>query len=244
MLSCLPHCHAAAPQCAEPSVTLPEELELGWSEDILPEVRRRELCLEQALHLLGVRLLTKVPSGLQSSGGSTAAAQAAEQAALASSRLSGVGEPASDGGVLSRAPQKYLIQNQSGMKVFYWADGGRVSWDWRARGRHWGWLQCKACLGAVWAGAFKPVAHRHSRVASLLGLPTTGCELLLLISGICLSPHSIAHFLHLVLPACPAGRRAPLQGVPPGEWPQRDAASAARLQAPVVCALWLGGHRQ
>lgn len=108
-------------------MTLPSELELGWSEGILPESRRRELRLEQALHLLGVRLLSKSGSGLQGSGGSTAAAQVAEQAALASSRLSGVGEPASDCGVLSRAPQKYLIQNQSGMKVFYWADGERVS---------------------------------------------------------------------------------------------------------------------
>lgn len=108
------------------SVTLPDELEQQWAEANFPEFRVRELRLEQALHLLGVRLLSKSSSGLQGSGGSSAAAQAVEQAALASSRLSGVGEPASDGGVLSRAPQKYLIQNQSGMKVFYWAEGGRV----------------------------------------------------------------------------------------------------------------------
>ncbi len=33
---------------------------------------------------------------------------------------------ASCSGVVSRAPQKYLIQNQSGMKVFYWTEGSKV----------------------------------------------------------------------------------------------------------------------
>lgn len=45
----------------------------------------------------------------------TAAAGPAPSAAVASSS-----------GVVSRAPQKYLIQNQSGMKVFYWTEGSKV----------------------------------------------------------------------------------------------------------------------
>lgn len=44
----------------------------------------------------------------------------------APSTAAAAGAVASSSGVMSRAPQKYLIQNQSGMKVFYWADGSKV----------------------------------------------------------------------------------------------------------------------
>lgn len=61
--------------------------------------------------------------------------------------------PASSSGVMSRAPQKYLIQNQSGIKVYYWAAGGRVSWalGWcRLAGDDWRWLAAAAAAAAGW----------------------------------------------------------------------------------------------
>lgn len=55
----------------------------------------------------------------------------------------------SSSGVMSRAPQKYLIQNQSGIKVYYWADGGKV----RGRRCREGWVvdstaRLRCCLAA------------------------------------------------------------------------------------------------
>lgn len=55
------------------------------------------------------------------------AASSAFPAVAAAARAAGIGMGCSSGSVMSRAPQKYLIQNQSGMKVYYWTDGNRVS---------------------------------------------------------------------------------------------------------------------
>lgn len=57
----------------------------------------------------------------------TAAANAAAAAYAAANAAGAAAATASSSGVMSRAPQKYLIQNQSGMKVYYWTDGSRVS---------------------------------------------------------------------------------------------------------------------
>ena len=47
---------------------------------------------------------------------------APDPAAMAATAASG-GAASSVASVMSRAPQKYLIQNQSGLKVYYFSDG-------------------------------------------------------------------------------------------------------------------------
>ena len=62
-----------------------------------------------------------------------------EPGAAAAAATSG-GGMSSVASVMSRAPQKYLIQNQSGLKVYYWSDGRVSSWRTHAGGR---------CLGGT-----------------------------------------------------------------------------------------------
>lgn len=99
---------------------------------------------------------TEFPSNQQGPGRSSSSVAAVAAAA-------GNGR----GSVVSRAPQKYLIQNQSGMKVYYWTDAKVGPAPAAAVRVLWEGLACASTLACKGAPSVAPgVARAQSRLAA------------------------------------------------------------------------------